>query len=117
MTFIKCFDVVSIVVDEATRQFSPLWKVNDKYLSVLTEYCSAIDTLADAYNGTAFTVEVDDVEMTIAITLDCSKLSIKPNNIVSELCKRAIELHLSPSEQGDLEATFIFPSIWEKYNT
>lgn len=40
---IKCFDVVGMVVDEASEQFKPLWRVNDEKLDILHEYCDAID--------------------------------------------------------------------------
>ena len=42
---VKCFDVVSELVTEATRQFTPLWKLNEDKYKVLENYCKAVDSL------------------------------------------------------------------------
>lgn len=40
----KCFDVVSPAVNEAAIRFSDGWIINEKYVSILKEYCSIIDS-------------------------------------------------------------------------
>ena len=36
-SFVKCFDVVSMVVDEANSQFAPLWKPNEEKYKILKQ--------------------------------------------------------------------------------
>lgn len=112
---LKCFDIATMVVDEATKQFSPLWKINDKNADILKQYCEAIDLLSNEYNGTAINVFVDEVNMTVDITLTCGDLTIEnKSHIFYQLAERAISVGFSTSEDGELEIKFVFPSLWEK---
>lgn len=61
--FVKCFDVVSMVVDEATDQFSQLWKINKERYEILKQYCDVLDSLVEEFDGESFNVEVDDISM------------------------------------------------------
>lgn len=114
MAFVNCFDAVSMVVDEATTQFAPLWKINKEKYRILQQYCGVLDSLAAEFDGEAFDVEVDDIEMTIAITLECMDLSIdSKNHKYYSLAQRAIEFGFSVSENGLLCVKFVFPSVWD----
>ena len=56
-SFAKCFDVVSMVVDEATAQFAPIWRPNNEKLRILKQYCGVLDSLAEGFGGVAFAAE------------------------------------------------------------
>lgn len=113
--FVKCFDVVSMVVDEATDQFSPLWKINKERYGILKQYCDVLDSLVEEFDGESFDVEVDDIDMTIAITMECHEITIESqNHKYYSLAQRAIAFGFSVSNNGLLCAKFVFPSIWEK---
>lgn len=115
MSFAKCFDVVSMVVDEATNQFSPLWVVDKEKYEILKQYCSTIDSLADEYDGESIDVEVNEIDMTVSIILECADVTVQnDNHIFYELVKRACSLGFSVSENGNLNVKFIFPSVWNK---
>lgn len=47
MSFVKCFDVVSMVTEEAIKRFAPLWKLDRECNRILKQYCSVIDSLAE----------------------------------------------------------------------
>ena len=112
--FLKCFDVVSMVVGEATSQFAPIWRLNAEKYQILKQYCEALDTIAEEFDGRSFDVKVDDIAMTISITLKCPELIIKSNNHrYCSLAQRAISFGFSVSEDGLLNAKFVFPSVWE----
>lgn len=114
-SFVKCFDTVSMVVDEATSQFAPLWRLNKEKLKILKQYCSALDMLSEEFNGESFDVEVDDIAMTITIQLECSDIIIEsPQHIYYSLAQRSIPFGFSVSENGLLNAKFVFPSVWDK---
>ena len=79
-SFVNCFDVVSMVVDEATAQFAPLWNINKEKYRILKQYCGVIDSLAEEFNGESFDVDVDDIAMTITIKMGCHDVTIESQN-------------------------------------
>ena len=114
-SFVKCFDVVSMVVDEATKRFSPFWKVNQENYDILKQYCDVLDSLSKKFDGEAFEAEVDEENMTIHIGMECHDMVIesKEHGYYS-LAKRALSFGFSVSDDGLLCIKFVFPSVWEK---
>ncbi len=115
MSFVKCFDVISMVIEEATNQFSPLWEVDKDSCDILKQYCSVIDSLAEEFNGESFDVSIDDIKMTIGITLECPDITIESaaHNFY-KLAQRSNSVSFSVSEDGNLNVKFVFPSVWRK---
>lgn len=114
--FVKCFDAVSMVVDEATSQFAPLWRINEERYRILEQYCNALDSLAEEFDGESFSVEVDDISMTITITMECPEMTIESqNHKFYSLAQRAMTFGFSISDSGLLCVKFVFQSIWEKF--
>lgn len=115
MGFVKCFDVVSMVVEEASKQFSPLWELNKDSYNILKQYCSVIDSLAEEFDGESFDVFIDDIKMTVGITLECSDITIESaSHNFYKLAQRSNSVSFSTSEDGNLNVKFIFPSVWRK---
>lgn len=111
---VKCFDVVSMVTEEATRQFAPLWKENEECLDILKQYCKAIDSLAKEFDGISYDVSVDDIEMTISIKLECQDFEVgSKSHVFCQLAERAVSLGFTAADNGNLFVEFVFPSIWE----
>ena len=114
-SFAKCFDVVSMVVDEATAQFAPIWSPNNEKLRILKQYCGVLDSLAEEFGGVSFDVEVDDIAMTIAIQMECQDMTFESQqHKYYSLAQRAISFGFSTTDEGLLNAKFVFPSIWDK---
>lgn len=114
-SFVKCFDAVSMVVEEANNQFSPLWKLDKEKYRILEQYCQVIDALSDEFEGISYDVEIDDIAMTIAITLECKDISIQQqSHKYYALAQRAIVFGFSTSEDNNLNVRFVFPSVWNK---
>lgn len=112
---VECFDAVKMVVEEADRQFGVRWRINKKYYDILKQYCEFIDVLTKEHNGVAYEVEVDDIEMTISIGIECAELMVsKSINLLCELAKRTVSFGFTPSDDGNILVKFIFPSIWER---
>lgn len=113
MAFVNCFDVVSMVVEEATRQFSPLWKLDRESNKILEQYCSVIDSLANDFGGESFDVTIDDIAMTITIVMECEDMTIESkNHKFYDLARRSKAFGFSVSEDGNLNVKFVFPSVW-----
>ena len=115
MSFVNCFDVVSMVVEEATKQFAPLWKLNKENNKILEQYCSVIDSLAEEFGGMSFNVTVDDIAMTIAIEMECEDMTLESTtHKFYSLARRANAIGFSVSEGGNLNVKFVFPSVWSR---
>ena len=115
MAFVNCFDVVSMVVEEATKQFAPLWKLDNECNRILEQYCSVIDSLAEAFGADSFDVTVDDIAMTITIVMECEDMTIESaTHKFYSLAQRSKALGFSVSEDGNLNVKFVFPSVWTK---
>lgn len=112
---VTCFDVVSMVIDEASNQFSPLWKINEENYKILRQYCSFIDGLAKEFDGESYEVEVDEIKMTISIKMECADVTIESkSHKFLELSKRAISVGFSSVSDEMMAVEFVFPSVWDK---
>lgn len=115
MAFIKCYDVVTMVTDEATKQFSPTFRENAESKSILSQYCGVIDKLAEEFGGESFEVEVDDIKMTISIRMECSDIVIQSHDhLFYKLITHALSIRFMCIDSDKLGVEFTFPSIWEK---
>ncbi len=115
MSFAKCFDVVDMVVQEATNQFKPIWKLNTDNYDILQQYCLVIDSLVEEFDGSAFDVSINEPQMKILITITCEELTLKSSNHeFYKLAERAELVEFSVSEDGELNLKFVFPSLWDK---
>lgn len=115
MSFIKCYDVANLVIEDANERFKPLWKIDQEHLNIFKEYCEAIDSIAKEFDGESYEVEVDEISMDITIALECSEVVIEKNNhILYELAKRTVRYGFSVSKDGNLLIKFVFPGLWSK---
>lgn len=115
MNKINCAEVVSMVVEEATKQFAPLWALNSENYQILEQYCSVIDVLSEEFEGTSYEVSVDEIKMTVSIVMECEDITILSSaHHFYKLAERSVELGFSVSENGRLNVRFVFPSVWEK---
>jgi len=110
---IKCFDVVNMVVEEASDRFKPLWKVDKEKLDILHEYCDAIDGILKEFAGDSVDVDIDEIKMTISITIECEDLTIESKeHQFHQLVERAVKFCFSKSSEREaMCVNFVFPSV------
>lgn len=112
---VTCFDVVSMVVEEATNQFSPVWKLDNEKFKILGQYCDVIDSLAKEFDGESYDVEINDISMDIIIVVECPDIVIENHqHKYYELISRAKSFGFSVTESGNLSVRFVFPGIWNR---
>lgn len=116
MEVIKCFDIVDMVLAEATNQFSPIWVENPEKKKILKQYCDVLDRVCDDFSGDSFEVEIDDIKMTISIKMFCSEITIESkSHPLFEIIKRAKSVTFAyEPEDNNMSLELVFPSIWEK---
>lgn len=114
-SFVKCYDTVSMVIDEATSRFAPLWKENRESKRILAQYCRVIDDLVNEFDGESLEVDVDEIQMTISIKIECQDITLESQkHKYYGLASRAVSFGFSVSNNGNLVVEFVFPSIWER---
>ena len=111
---INTFEIVDEVINEATAQFRG-WKIDQEKYDILKHYCEVFDRMIDDFDAESVDVEVDDIRMTVAITVECTDFTIdESNSVYYELISRSEAFNVSQSEDNNLDLTFVFPSVWEK---
>lgn len=113
---LKCFDIAEMVIDEATKQFSPIWIEDEEKKKTFKQYCDALDSISEEFDGEAFEVDVDDVKMTISVKFFCSEFTIEDeSHPFYALAKRALSMSFAYEKEGrNMSVEFVFPSIWNK---
>ena len=112
---IKCFDIVDSVIQEADDQFGVLFKINTEKYDILKQYCDIIDLINKEFDVEYIHVSVDEIQMTITVSIGCCDITIESNDhVIYELFKRAVSLEFSVDDDGLLRTSFTFPSIWER---
>lgn len=115
MSFVKCYDVTEMVVEEATKQFGSLFKVDTKKESALKDLCEIIDSMAEKFGGISYEVVVDDETTEITISLVCNEF--ETDKEISEFhkvtaCANKVVFKAADSEH--LQIDFVFGGIWER---
>lgn len=113
MKKIKCFSIVSAVVEEATLQFRPMYKLNEEWYDMLKQYCDVIDALSEESDNVAFEVHVDRITHHLSISMECPVFSVGVlDELFIELAKRTLELKFENCDGENIRVTFVFPSLW-----
>jgi hypothetical protein len=112
MDKLRCFDIVSEVINEASERFGST--PNSYYVDVLNQYCDIIDMISDKYNGESYIVEVDENTHEISIGLECWDFAAdNSSHVFYKLIEHTTKWSFSVADTGNLLITYVFPSIWE----
>ena len=112
---IKTFDIVSEVVDEANKRFGPLWKLSERNLNILNQYCVALDTLYEHIDPSMIEAYIDEDDMTIQIKVRCPEIVIMTkHNLFYVITSRTVRMEFSHIDNENILLTFVFPSLWER---
>lgn len=115
MSFTNCFEISSMVIDEASNRFHPSWEISEDRLDIFKGYCDVVDSLAREFDGVSVESEVDETTMKVVISLECDEVIVQSrNHIFYELINRTVECGFSVSDEGNLIVKFVFPSLWDK---
>lgn len=115
MNNVKCFDVASEVINDATKRFEPLMRLNAERVEIFKEYCEAIDELAEEFDGESFEVEVDEITMEVTVILECGEIIISSSgHVFYELANRTVRYGFSAGGNDNVVVKFVFPCLWDK---
>lgn len=113
---IKCFDVVSVLVDDANDKFKPLWTYSEEKYNILKQYCGIIDRIAENTGAIAYGIEVGEIDMTVRVSVGYDKfqINIDENSDFYKLLPHTVSFGASFLDDDGLYIDFVFPSIWER---
>ena len=111
MKYFNCFNIVKLVTDEASKQFSPLFSENSLKLSRLKSQCDYINKIANQYNGISCEIEIDSITMEIRIMLT---LADKHLTLSSINCPQPVKSEIYLNEKNLICLYFLVPGIWSK---
>lgn len=112
---IYIIDIANMVIDEATKRFGIMWKVNQDYHNAFKRYVDDIEKLSAEFYAESVAVEVDDINMTISVSIEASDFTTESkNHVLYSLMKHTISTSFYASEDGNAVIELVFPSIWEQ---
>ena len=114
MKFMNSFDVAEMVIEEATKQFSPLWSLNAENFDIFKQYCFAIDYFIEEIESNGIEISVDEIRMTVSVVVFCKNATLLKNSKFFLLAERTLHVSVSLDENNDLKFEFVFPSLWDK---
>lgn len=111
---VTCFDVVSMVVEEATEKFASKYRLNHTDYEYLETYCKIIDNLADEFDADSFTACIDEHDMTVVVCIECEDLTIlNADHAFYALAENSISINFSATHDENMQVKFVFPSVWQ----
>lgn len=115
MGFTNCFDVASMVLDEATDRFGKTWKINGDKERALSQACKDIDDIAEEFDGVSYEVDVNEITMDITISLVCGEIVVRGSDSkLYSAMRNAKRVTFKNADGDNIRIDFIFGGIWEK---
>ena len=115
MSFIKCYDVTELIIDEATKQFLPMLKENEDKKKTLKKQCNAIDWIAEQLGGVSYEININDVTMRIMISLVCEEFELdKSCSDFLKMIDNTLQIAFKEVDEDYIQIDFVFDGIWEK---
>lgn len=114
---IKCFDVATLVTDEATDQFGSLVFEDPSKKARLKEFCESLDDVLLRFNGTSMNVSVDDETTEITISAVCDPFEVNdPKDKFHDMFRRSKRVTIQPDEDSDdmIQISFLMDGIWSR---
>lgn len=117
MSFIKVYDIVEMVIDEATEQFGGHWFVTKQRRSDLQTDCALIDRLASEFDCESTEADIDDETMKLRVSIVCPDMVMEYGRThpFFTLIQHAESFSFSAVEDS-IRVDFVFAGLWEKKN-
>lgn len=116
MGFIKCYDTLLMVIEEANDQFGLAWKVNKEKERIMKKNCDQIDDISSEFGGVSYEVDINDETMDITVSLVCTEMTLEsPKHKYYWLIQNTKSFGFTNIDNGELlKVTFVFDGIWER---
>ncbi len=113
MGSIRCYEAVEIILDKATKQFSPAFKEDSEEKRKFERYCDWITLISDEFSGEAYDIEIDDITMDISVALTCKEIETTAQTpVFYMLLSKAKNVKLTAVDDTHIKINLVFPGIW-----
>lgn len=115
MSFVNTYNVVNMVVEEASKQFgNGLVISKDKSKNLKTD-CTLIDRLVSEFSCESAEAEVDDETMKLRVSVVCPDMVLEYGRThpFFTLIQHAESFSFSAIEDS-IKVDFVFAGLWEK---
>ena len=114
MSFIKVYDIVEMVIDEATEQFGNRWVVPKKNRVSLQADCTLIDRLVSEFNCESAEADIDDETLKIKVSIVCPDIVLEYGRThpFFTLIQHTESFGFSAVEDS-IRVDFVFAGLWE----
>lgn len=110
---IKCYDAARMVLDEATKQFAPLFDEDAGKVLKLKGECEYIERIADAFGGVSYEIEVNPENFDIKISVSCQDKVIVRSEGIHRSGAKYIDVSIDEDGGDNLIClTFVFDGVW-----
>lgn len=115
MSFVRTYDIVGMVVEEASEQFGSGWRISKDKTKNLKKDCTLIDRLASEFDCESIEAEVDDETMKLKVSIVFPDMVLKYGRThpFFALIQHA-ELFSFSAVEDSLKVDFVFAGLWEK---
>lgn len=112
---VKCFDVVNMVVQDASDEFGEKWSINHEALKTIERRCDKIESIMKDFNGDMFEASVDeythDITLSFAISHFIPKTQTDYRMMI--LLLSSDEMKVSGWGRELIRFDIIVPGVWD----
>ncbi len=109
----RTFDMLKIILDEATERFSGQFVEGEIEKKQLEKTCALIDTFAEINEASSLDIAVDDDTKEITISIVCNPFEfVDSSDPFIQIINKAKEFSFSAPDYDHLTVDFVFDSIW-----
>lgn len=107
--FVKCYDTLEMVIEDATKQLGVVFCENAKAKSDLKVICDNIDSMIEQYGGVSYEVSMDRATMDVTISLVCEGFETEREiSSFHRVCACAKKLVFKQADEDHVQIDFIF---------
>lgn len=113
--FVSTYDIVEMVIDEATEQFKNSWVIPKNKKHSLKKDCELIDRLVKEFDCESAEVDIDDGTLKLKISIVCPDMILEYGRTHPFFSLIQHTESFSFSAFGDsIRVNFVFAGLWEK---
>lgn len=115
MSFINTYDIVEMVIDEASEQFGSRWFISKTSKKNIKADCELIERLASDFDCESVEADVDAETMKLTVSVVCPDMVLEYGRThpFFTLIQYTESFGFSAVEDS-LKINFVFSSLWEK---
>lgn len=112
--FVSTYDIVEMVIDEATEQFGNRWVIPNAKKNNLKTDCELIDQLVSDFDCESAEADIDDETLKLKVSVVCPDMVLEYGRThpFFTLIQHAESFRFSAIEDS-LKVDFVFAGLWE----